>query len=111
MTTELLKKLEQSRSTRSAKLLKELSKERNIFIIHNVSSSVYANEETLIKFIKHKEKGIRFNVAQNENASAKVLKMLIEAETDKEVLEEIIHNKRCTKALKTEIKNKIALGA
>lgn len=110
-TAELVKKLAIARSTRSPKLLKELSKEKNIFIIHNISSSIYTDEETLIKFISHKEKGIRFNLAQNEGASAKVLKMLIETETDKEVLEEIIYNKNCTKSLKTEAINKIAKGA
>lgn len=111
-TKELLKKLEQSRSTRCVELLKKLSKEKNIFIIHNVSSSVYADDETLISFIKHKEKGIRFNIAQNEGASVKVLKLLTEHESDKEVLEEIIHNKRCTKALKVEVMKKLTkLGA
>ena len=109
-TKELLKKLEQSRSTRCVELLKKLSKEQNIFIIHNVSSSVYSDEETLIKFIKHKEKGIRFNIAQNEGATAKVLKLLLESETDKEVLEEILHNKRCTKLLKAEVMKKLKKG-
>ena len=111
-TKELLKKLELSRSTRCVELLKKLSKEKNIFIIHNVSSSVYADDETLISFIKHKEKGIRYNIAQNEGASVKVLKLLTEHESDKEVLEEIIHNKRCTKLLKTEVMKKLKkLGA
>lgn len=109
-TKELLKKLELSRSTRCVELLKKLAKEKNIFIIHNVSSSVYTDEETLINLIKHKEKGIRFNIAQNEGASAKVLKLLIENETDKEVLEEIIHNKRCTKLLKAEVMKKLKKG-
>ena len=111
-TKELLEKLQQSRSTRSSELLRQLGKEKNIFIIHNVSSSVYADDETLISFINHKEKGIRFNIAQNEGASVKVLKLLTEHESDKEVLEEIIHNKRCTKALKVEVMKKLTrLGA